>query len=178
MRGISKKYFNLLSGKECYRLLIYLTQFFNNNTLIDLGTSNGASALALSTNNSNLIFSFDIRDRTQIILTQGDSNPAPYSNRIDFITTYDFTRYLDLILASPLIYLDIAHDGIWERKLFNLLTKHKYKGIMICDDINDFPELKKFWDEIEIKKYNITKYGHFSGTGLVDFGGNLELILE
>lgn len=178
LRGISRKYFRLPSGKESYRLLIYLSDLFNDSIIIDLGTSNGASALALSSNPKNNVISFDIKDRTNTIIEQGDNITPIYLDNIDFITTSNFLKYLGLILSSLLIYLDIAHDGVWEKMLYNLLIENNYKGVMIMDDIYEFPELKNMWEEIKVKKYDITKYGHYSGFGIVDFSGNLKLELE
>lgn len=71
--GVSKQYFLLKSGKEPYRLLVYLSSLFNNSIIIDLGTSNGASALALSYNKSNQIVSFDIIDRCQTSFFQNEN---------------------------------------------------------------------------------------------------------
>lgn len=179
LRGISKKCFEYQSGKECYRLLIYLSQFIDNSILIDLGTSNGASAIALSTNPTNNVISFDIQDRTEISMIQSNSyEPTPYLNNIDYIVTKNFIRYINIFLLSPLIYVDIGHDGIFERKLFNILKQKEYRGIVIMDDIYDFIELKRLWEDIDIKKYDISKYGHHSGTGLIDFSNNLELDLQ
>lgn len=178
--GISKQYFLLNSGQEPYRLLYYFANLFNDSIIIDLGTSNGGSAIALSHNKTNQIFSFDIVDRCQTSFLQNENNfeNMPSFSNVDFIVTEDFRKYLGIILKSPLIYLDIAHDGIWENILFELLIKYNYKGIMILDDIHEFPELKKFWNNISIKKIDLTKYGHWSGTGLIDFSEKIEFNLK
>lgn len=178
LRGISKQYFELPSGHESYRLLSYISSLFNQSIIIDLGTSNGASALALSNNLTNYVVSFDIQDRTHTIFNQGDNNLPLYKGNIDYIVTNNFTKYLNLLIQSPLIYLDIAHDGIWEKRLIDLLKENNYKGILIMDDIHDFPELLKIWNEISIPKFDITKYGHYSGFGLVDFSEKIELELS
>lgn len=178
--GISKKYFLLNSGQEPYRLLYYFASLFNDSIIIDLGTSNGASAIALSHNKTNQIFSFDISDRCQTSFLQNENkfeNMPSFSN-VDFIVTEDFRKYLGIILKAPFIYLDIAHDGIWENILLELLVKYNYKGIMIMDDIHEFPEMKKIWNSLSFNKLDLTKYGHWSGTGLIDFNSNLQLELK
>jgi predicted O-methyltransferase YrrM len=177
--GISKKYFLLESGQEPYRLLHYMASLFNDCTIIDLGTSNGASALALSHNLTNQIYSFDIIDRCETSYLQNNGfEKMPSLENCDFIVTQNFIKYLDTFLDSPFIYLDIAHDGVWEKILIDLLIKYNYKGLMILDDIHAFPEMKKIWDTIDIKKIDLTKYGHWSGTGALDFSGDFNFILD
>jgi predicted O-methyltransferase YrrM len=177
--GICKKYFSLESGKEPYRLLHHMASLFNNCTIIDLGTSNGGSALALSQNLTNQIYSFDIVDRFEISYLQNNGfENMPSLKNCDFIVTQNFIKYLDTFLDSQFIYLDIAHDGIWEKILIDLLIKYNYKGLMILDDIHAFPEMKKIWDTIDIKKIDVTKYGHWSGTGVLDFNGKFNFILD
>jgi len=52
-----KQYFYLKSGIEHYRLLANISTYFNNKTLLDIGTFKGGSALALSYNKSNNVIS-------------------------------------------------------------------------------------------------------------------------
>ena len=50
-------------GKEHYKLLSYFSTLFNNSNILDIGTHTGCSALALSYNSTNTIYSFDIMDK-------------------------------------------------------------------------------------------------------------------
>lgn len=178
-RGMSKRYFTLKSGQEPYRLLFFLAQQFNNSLFIDLGTSNGASALALSNNSTNKVISFDITERCEVShMESGEFEKMPTFKNIDFIVSQNFIDYIDLFLTSSLIYVDIAHDGVWEKILIDKLIKFKYKGLVIFDDIYEFDEILKLWNSIELKKIDLTKYGHWSGTGLIDFNSEIEFILE
>lgn len=178
--GISKKYFLLNSGQEPYRLLYYFASLFNDSIIIDLGTSNGGSAVALSHNKRNQIVSFDITDRCQTSFFQNENKfeKMPSFPNVDFIVTENFLKYLSIILKSPFIYLDIAHDGIWENILLELLINNNYKGIVVMDDIYAFPEMKKIWENLTFNKIDLTKYGHWSGTGLIDFSDNLKFELK
>lgn len=45
---VSKDLYEENSGKQEYRLYSYLSTFFNNTTILDIGTFNGRSAIALS----------------------------------------------------------------------------------------------------------------------------------
>ena len=59
---VDKDFYDLKSGNQEYRLYSYLTTFFNNITILDIGTSNGRSAVALSHNESNNVISYNILD--------------------------------------------------------------------------------------------------------------------
>lgn len=50
-------------GKEHYKLLSYFSMQFNGATIIDIGTHRGSSALALSYNPTNTVYTFDIMDK-------------------------------------------------------------------------------------------------------------------
>lgn len=170
------------SGEIHYRLLFYLASLFNNIIISDIGTNKGLSAISLSHNINNKIFSFDLRERHNYIFEGQDHQKQKgcfiyYDNNVNFIVGnfYDFS---DKILNSTLILLDIAHNGIEEQKFYKFLSDNYYKGIVVCDDINYNKEMIEFWNFIKIKKFDISKYGNPSGTGLIDFGGELDLILE
>ena len=47
--------------------------------------------------------------------------------------------------------------------------KSNWNGIMIADDIHLNKPMKKWWKLIDNKyKYDITRFGHWSGTGLIN----------
>jgi hypothetical protein len=63
------------------------------------------------------------------------------------------------------------HNGFMEMDFYNFLKKIDYQGFVICDDIWYFKEMRdNFWLKLEDKyKYDITNFGHFSGTGIFTF---------
>ena len=151
-------YFHGESGKEHYRLLIYISNLLDNVTIFDVGTNKCMSALALSSNPLNRVKSFDIIN----LLPEN-----PIVDNIEYILG-DSTKDLDL-LKSPIIFLDVDHDGTYEDIFYNHLKSINWKGILILDDIHLNEPMKKFWEIITEEKYDITKIGHWSGTGLVIF---------
>jgi hypothetical protein len=38
--------------------------------------------------------------------------------------------------------------------------------------------MKKIWESLNFNKIDLTNYGHWSGTGLVDFSGQIEFELR
>jgi predicted O-methyltransferase YrrM len=151
-------YFHIESGKEHYRLLMYVSTLYNNETIFDVGTNKCMSALALSYNKSNKVKTYDIVK----LLPEN-----PNVDNIEYILG-DSTKDLDLE-KCPVIFLDVDHDGIYEDIFYDHLKSINWKGILILDDIHLNEPMIKFWSRIEEKKYDITTIGHWSGTGLVIF---------
>ena len=54
------------AGKEHYRLLSYISSLYEDSILIDIGTYQGFSALALGYNQSNKVLSYDIVENESV----------------------------------------------------------------------------------------------------------------
>jgi hypothetical protein len=156
---VPKHWFYEKSGQEHYRLLIYISYLYENQTLLDVGTYHGSSALALSMNSSNQIKSFDL-------IRQPELNYINESN-IEFKLENILENNDELILSAPFIMLDTDHDGPFEYAFYNHLKKINYKGLLFLDDINLNDPMKGFWNHITEEKHELTSKGHWSGTGIV-----------
>lgn len=169
-----------IENGEHYKLLAYLSSLFDKELILDLGTRDGLSALVLSRNLKNNIISYDILPKNEAISKFEKSIPNCIFKQKNI-----FDEDLNIIKKAKLIFLDLdPHDGIQEKKFFEILEKINYKGIIIIDDISttkffiDFPEMRNFWNNIKQKKYDISEFGHGSGTGLVDFSEQVNLLKE
>lgn len=154
-----QNYFLEDAGREHYKLLGYVSKCIDNETIIDIGTYKGCSALALSLNTTNLVKSFDISNYRSI-----SDSPENVEFILDDITN---ENYKDLILSSKTIVLDTDHNGIFERKFYSYIKEINWKGVLILDDIHLNDAMKEFWDSILDEKYDITDLGHSTGTGLI-----------
>jgi len=163
----STAYYDLPSGQQEYRLYSYLTTFFNNTTILDIGTLNGRSAVALSYNDSNKVVSYDIVNHIQHTSIYTKSN-----------ITFHIKNVLDdlneeMLKNVRIIMIDIDHYGSIERQILDRLKQLKFSGIILLDDITNHPDpqinvcMKELWNSIEETKYDVTKYAHWSGTGLI-----------
>ncbi len=63
----------------------------------------------------------------------------------------------------------------FEYEFLNVLRQNDWKGLLVLDDIHYNDEMKRFWESIPVAKYDLTDVGHASGTGIVDFGGQLNI---
>lgn len=154
----AKGFFLLPEGQEHYKLLAYLSKKFDNIIISDIGTYKGCSALALSINKKNTIESYDVSDMVTVSVDP---------ENIKFFLTEKIV--CEQVLKSSLICLDTIHDGIHERAVIDFLIENNWEGLLILDDIHHFPEQNKLWNEITLRKEDLTEIGHWAGTGLIYF---------
>ena len=168
--GLPEHWFFMKSGKEHYRLLCHISSLYDDVTFIDIGTWVGSSALGLGYNKNNKVISFDIirqqRD-TQGIMVNVDGIITDENIKFEIGNVLEYNK--EVILNSPFMMLDTKHDGVFEQEFFDFLVKENYNGIVLFDDIHLNSQMKNFWSNIELEKYDITNIGHWSGTGVVVF---------
>jgi predicted O-methyltransferase YrrM len=161
-----------IENGEHYKLLSYLSDLFENETILDLGTRDGLSALVLSKNNKNKVITYDLLPKPEQMI--------PFENLIpncEFKQMNVFDEDIEIIKSSKLIFLDLdPHDGIQEKKFSELLESINYQGIVVCDDIEWFSAMNSWWNNLTQVKYNVTKFGHGSGTGIIDFSSSVEVL--
>jgi predicted O-methyltransferase YrrM len=177
---VTPTYYDMKSGTQEYRLYSYLTTFFNDTTIIDLGTSHGTSAVSLSHNPTNQVISYDIEDG---IHTPGHKI---YSKENIEFRIKDILEDLNEENVSTIHYvmIDIDHYGSIEKKLIDRLHELHFSGIILLDDVFHHPDtnikqcMQELWDSIPYEKYNITKYAHWSGTGLILMNTDIKFVFE
>ena len=153
----------LPAGQSEYRFYAYLSTFFSNTTILDIGTRTGGSALALSYNPTNQVRSYDL-------IEQGASSIEKENitwNIGDFMQDEE----IDWDNVS-IVMIDVdPHDGSQERVMMDWLREKGWKGLLLHDDIGPgWPDIQLMWDEIPEPKIDVTEIAHMSGTGLVNFG--------
>ena len=156
-------YFLKNGGEEIYKLLTYLSSNVLKNEILDIGTSSGFSALALAFNDNRNVITYDISD-----CIPDDQLTIKNKGNIEFKCMDSFEDITDLSKCD-LIFLDIDHSGFYEKKLYELFIKLKFRGILVIDNILFCQALKEMWSEINLTKFDVTSYGHWTGTGLVVF---------
>ena len=147
---------------EAYKLYAYLSSQYDNITILDVGTYNGNSALALSYNEKNNVISYDIAEF-------GASN-IPKNNIIWKIKDFRDDKSIDFDKVK-IILIDVdPHDGKQEVEMIDFLRRVKWSGILLFDDIHLNDDMKKIWNIFpEHIRIDLTEVGHHSGTGMVIF---------
>ena len=156
----TRQYFNTVAGREAYKLLGFLAMKLKMQTIVDIGTLYGFSALALSLDDTKSIISYDIHDSID-----DEQLTAKNRSNIEF-RIMDCLEDMDTVCSANLIFLDIDHSGYYEMEIVKMLERHKYKGILVIDNINATPGMKALWLNIKQTKYDVTAVGHWSGTGI------------
>jgi predicted nicotinamide N-methyase len=159
-KGYPNNWFFMNAGLEHYRLLAYISKLYKGKKLLDIGSYQGNSAIALAHNQKNDVISYDLA-KVPIIDKIKNVN---IEFRIGNILLDN-----DLILSSPFILLDTYHNGDFEQEFVNHLLKIKYKGLVMFDDIYLNKEMTNFWNGLKNEKYDITHIGHYTGTGIAIF---------
>lgn len=154
-------YFLGTAGQEHYKLIAHFSSLFQESNLLDIGTNRGCSSLAMAYNTSNKVHSFDLQELKEL-----SSWPENITYYIDNILK---PEYKDLLLSSPFILVDTYHDGTFEHEFHNYLKDIGYVGTLMLDDIKLNNEMIEYWNSIKEEKYDISPFGHWSGTGLVIF---------
>lgn len=152
--------FNLKSGNEHYRLLSYISYLFSNEILVDIGTNNGCSSIALSQNEFNNVMTYDYTYFEEIELIERKNIIFNLKNILDDLEIFTKTRF---------IFLDANQDGNLEKKIYQRLIDTNFRGFLVVDDIFLNGEMKSFWYSVEKEKYDLTIKGHNVGTGLIIF---------
>lgn len=165
---VHNDYYENKSGMHEYRLYSYLSTFLNDTIILDIGTSYGRSAIALSHNENNKVLTYDIINHIQ------NNNHKVYSKSNIYFRVKDVLEDLnyELVNQCNLIVIDIDHYGRIEQQIINKLIELNFSGILILNDIHhpqqDMKEaMKMLWNNIKFPKFDITTYGHCSGTGLI-----------
>lgn len=162
-------------GKEHYRLLAAASTLLHHTYILDLGTYKGNSAVALSYNPTNKVYSYDIHDFT------GGNDKIRTKGNIEFkIQNYFDSKFREeqinkkFILECPLILIDIdPHEGHLELDLVNWLIANNYKGKCLFDDVFLGAMNSNFTRHVvsnpKIKCVDLTSLGHYTGTLLISF---------
>lgn len=86
------------------------------------------------------------------------------------VTYYPNGADFDRIAKSDLIIFDMhPHDGIGEQAFLRELERRSYEGIVIMTCIKLTEGIKDVWNNINIKKIDISNKAHWAGTGIVFF---------
>src|SRR5437763_1523962 len=81
-----------------------------------------------------------------------------------------FDLHRSLIQETELLFVDRPKDGGFERKLLRQLeTVDFHKPLLLVMDDIRFWNMLAIWQDIARPKLDLTSFGHWSGTGLVEW---------
>jgi predicted O-methyltransferase YrrM len=160
---------------EHYKLLAGLVQTLEPLQVVEIGTAEGISALALKKHlpKKGKAITFDIvpwRDYPNTCLEEQDFADQRLEQMVaDLGDAGVFEEHRTLLEQTDLFFVDASKDGSLERRLIRHLNSINYRKppIVLFDDIRVWNMLA-IWHELEWPKLDLTSFGHWSGTGICE----------
>lgn len=169
---------------EHYRLLAALVKILQPKRVVEIGTFRGLSALALKQflPADGKITTFDIVPWNSIpdtsLCAEDFSDDRLRQQIADLSQAAAFESHRELVQETELLFMDGPKDGVFERKFLQQLETLSFRKplLLVLDDIR-FWNMLATWHDIARPKLDLTSFGHWSGTGLVEWkaeSGNLK----
>lgn len=163
---------------EHYRLLAGLVRELPATTVIEIGTATGLSALAFkeALPPEGRVVTFDLvpwRDYPGTVLTEADLADGRIVQHLDDLSTpQGVAKHRELLEQADLVFVDAAKDGEQEARFLEQFEAVRFQRapVLVFDDVRQWKMLK-IWREVRRPKLDVTSFGHWSGTGLVDLAG-------
>ncbi|WP_218081583.1 O-methyltransferase [Anthocerotibacter panamensis] len=161
---------------EHYRLLAAFMVVLQPKTVLEIGTFKGLSALAMKKYlpATGRIVTFDLKPWQSFedtFLCSDDFADGRLSQELGNLADPDFVEeHRTLLEATDFFFIDGPKDNITEYKIIENFQNLNFKNapILLFDDTRLWNMLK-FWRTLPFPKLDLTSFGHWSGTGLVEW---------
>jgi predicted O-methyltransferase YrrM len=171
-------FYNIFPG-EHYRLLNGIVKYMKPKVVVEIGTFTGMGTKSLAQSiGKGIVHTFDITPWhefvTHLTVEQFQSNKIS-QHLSDLSIAEEFKKHFDLLNSADIIFIDAPKDGIFEYEFVPMLQQldGKEGKILIFDDIR-FLNTIDMWNRIKSPKLDVTSFGHFTGTGIVDISKSLQ----
>jgi predicted O-methyltransferase YrrM len=169
------EWFSIWPG-EHYRLLAAFIKTLQPRIVVEIGTDTGMSSLAMKKYlpADGKIVTYDVRPWREVedhVLRDADLADGRLEQRlIDLSDPAKIASQRDLLESTDFFFIDAPKDNVFEYRLLERFRTLNFKRnpIMLWDDTKLISMLK-FWQELPYPKLDLTGFGHWSGTGLVEW---------
>jgi predicted O-methyltransferase YrrM len=174
------QFLNIFPG-EHYRLLNAIVRVSGSKNVVEIGTATGMGTLALQDGIDGInVVTYDIIDWDKLAVPSHFDKTDFDGGRIsqiigDLSDDLVFEQNVNILNSADLIFMDAPKDDVFEYKMaekLSMLSKKSFK-LLIVDDIH-FVNMIDFWRSISSPKLDVSSFGHWSGTGLVDIREGLK----
>ena len=172
-------YYNVYPGNH-YRLLYVLARNLATRRIIEIGTFTGMSSACMLRGMPSgcKLTTFDLVPwrKFRSHLDEESFAQGRITQVLADLSNPDvFDNYLDLFSQSELIFCDAPKDGVFEPKFLANLTRVKFTSpcLLLLDDIR-LLNMIGVWRAVKSPKLDLTSFGHWAGTGLVDITEGLQ----
>ena len=163
---------------EHYKLLAGLVAVLQPKRVVEIGTAQGWSALGLQIHlpQGSELITFDIvpwKEMGNTAFRTVDFASGDLRQVLgDLSDKAFFAECAELLSGCDLLFVDAPKDNIFEPKFLENLSTIQLpaNAIVVFDDVRLWNMLR-VWREIKRPKLDLTSFGHWTGTGLVDWNG-------
>jgi predicted O-methyltransferase YrrM len=173
--GDGNKWFNVFPG-EHYNFLTAITKICKPRVIWEFGTNTGMGTVALleGAEENTKIITVDIdpwHSKERSWIQEEDIKSGKISQLV--LSMSDPSLFIDKneeLAEADLIFVDGPKDVDTETAFFEHLDKMTFRRnpIVVVDDIR-LLKMLRIWRNLEKPKFDLTSFGHWSGTGLVDW---------
>lgn len=162
---------------EHYKLLAGLVKTLEARSIVEIGTATGLSALTmlLELPAGGRLTTFDVVPWPEYVdgtaLVEADFADGRLMQVLDDLQSPSVVeKHRELLEGADLIFIDAAKDGTMEQRFIDNLKPLRFRRspIFMFDDIRVWNMLA-IWRGLDRPKLDLTSFGHWSGTGLVDW---------
>lgn len=160
---------------EHYKLLAGFVKYIEPKVVVEIGTFRGIGTLALAKclPETGMIATFDPVPWNTVettALRQSDFNDRFVQHNDDLADMRVVEKHQSMLRNTDLFFIDAAKDGVMERNFIRNLKNIglKQNAVVIFDDIRLWNMLD-IWRRIDFPKLDLTSFGHWSGTGVVQW---------
>ena len=163
---------------EHYKLLAGLVGALGARRVVEIGSFTGMSAVALleALPPDGQLTTFDIkpwRAFPETWLTEDDFASGRLVQEIaDIAAPGAIAGFREAFEAADFVFIDGPKDGVTEPKFLAALASLELPRdpIVMFDDIRVL-NMVPIWRALDRPKLDLTSFGHWSGTGLIDWNG-------
>ncbi|MBI5272381.1 MAG: methyltransferase [Chlamydiia bacterium] len=160
---------------EHYKLLAGWVKVLQPRCIIEIGTATGLSALCMHQfmPEGGKLITFDVvpwHQYSNTVLHRDDFTEGSLVQHVEDLSDLQVVeKHAAMLAEADLIFVDATHDGCLEKKLLENLQNLPFGKTVywIFDDIRVWTMLK-MWREVQLPKLDLTSFGHWSGTGIVE----------
>jgi predicted O-methyltransferase YrrM len=167
---------------EHYKLLAGLVMAHKPKRIVEIGTFQGLSALAMkrSAPAGCELITVDIIPWNEIPDTaflSSDFHRTGLRQIVGDLSNHEFfSTFAETLTGCDLLFVDAPKNVVFETTLLRCLATIRLPStaLVVFDDIRLW-DMVGIWRGIRRPKLDLTSFGHWSGTGLIDWNGQSEM---
>tara|TARA_Y100001935_G_C17226488_1_gene468067 strand:+ start:182 stop:1006 length:825 start_codon:yes stop_codon:yes gene_type:complete len=176
------KFLNQFPG-EHYRILSAIVNVINAKEVVEIGTYTGLGTLSIKEGLSlpGKVTTYDLISWKELgfesHFKDEDFKDGIIKQILGDLSDDDFFQQnIEILNSADIIFMDAPKDDIFEYKMIKQFLKLEPKigKLLIIDDIK-FINMIDLWRSIKSPKIDLSSFGHWSGTGVVDISDGLKL---